>query len=59
MVSDYGNGVGHSLNILTPLSKGENDGKKFPVIDIIVLFSGKEGVREICTGMEVAIGIAL
>ena len=59
MVGDDGNGVGCSLNVLTPFGKGENDCKEFSVINVIVAFGGEKGMRKICTRMEVAIGIIL
>ena len=59
MVGDDGNRVGRSLNVLTPFGESKNDCKEFSVIDVIVPFGGEEGVREICAGMKVAIGIAL
>ena len=59
MVGDDGNRVGCSLNVLTPFGESKNDCKEFSVIDVIVLFGGEEGMREICAGIKVAIGIAL
>ena len=59
MVSDDGNRVGCSLNILTPFSESENDCKKFSVIDVIVPFGGEKSAREVGAGMKVAIDIAL
>ena len=59
MVGDDGNRVGRSLNVLMPFGESENDCKEFSVTDVVVLFSGEEGAREICAGMKVAIGIAL
>ena len=59
MVGDDGNRVGGSLNILTPFGKGKNDCKEFSVIDIIIMFGGEEGTREISAGMKVTVGIIL
>ena len=59
MVSDDGNRVGRSLSVLTPFGKGKNDCKEFIVIDVVIPFSGKEGVGEIGTGVEITIGFTL
>ena len=59
MVGNDGDWMGRSLNILMPFGESEDDYKQFSVIDVIVLFSGKKGAREVGTGMKVAIGITL
>ena len=59
VVGDDGNGVGRSLNILTPFSKGKDDCKEFSVIDVIIPFGRKEGVGEIGARVEITIGIVL
>ena len=59
MVGDDGDRVGCPLNILTPFRESKDHCKQFPVIDVIVSFGGKEGAREVGTGVKVTIGIAL
>ena len=58
-VSDDSNQVRCSLDVLAPLGESEDDCKQFPVIDVVVPLSRKEGTREIGAGMEVTVGISL
>ena len=58
MVHNDSDRMGCSLNILSPLSKSEDDCKELMIIDVIILF-GWEERREVGTGMEITIGISL
>ena len=35
------------------------DGEEFSVIDVIILLGGSEGLREVCTWMEVSVRVFL
>ena len=59
MVSDDGDGVRCSLNILTPFCEGKDDCEQFLVIDVVVPFGRKEGAREVGIGKEITICIIL
>ena len=51
MVSDDGDGVHSSLEILTPFLQGHNYCKEFAVIDVVVVLSGGKGARKVCAWM--------
>ena len=59
MIGDDGNGVGCTLNVLSPLSEGKDDRKEFPVVDVVVSFGRKKSTREVGARMEITIGISL
>ena len=44
MICDNRDGVRGPLKVMFPFGKGEDDGKEFPVIDVIVLFGKREGL---------------
>ena len=48
-----------TMKIVAPRFQGADDGKEFAVIDIVIPFSGGEGLREVGAGMPVAIGVSL
>ena len=59
MIGDDSNGMRCTLYILSPFREGKDDRKEFPVIDVIVSFSGKESSREISAGVKISVGISL
>ena len=59
VVSDDGNRMGGSLDVLFPFLQCEDSGKEFTIIDVIVSFSGNKCFGEISTRMWVAIEIVL
>ena len=59
MIGDDSDGVRCTLNRLLPLRKGKYNRKEFPVIDVVVSFSGKESSREVSAGVEISIGVSL
>ena len=59
MIGDDSNGMRCTLNILPPLCEGKDDRKEFPVVDVVVSFSGKESSREVSAGVEISIGVGL
>ena len=59
VVGDDGDEMGGSLDVLFPFLQCENDGKEFTIVDVIVSFSGNEGLGEIGTWVWVAIEIVL
>ena len=44
MVSEDRDRMGGALQVLFPFCQGKDDGEKLSIIDIIVLFSGREGL---------------
>ena len=59
MVSHYDHQVFSPHKVMTPLLESLDDGKEFPVIDVIVSFCQREGGRMIGTGTEISIGVFL
>ena len=59
MIGDDGNGMRCTLNVLSPFSKGKDDRKEFPVVDVVVSFSREESTREVGARVEITIGISL
>ena len=48
-----------SLEILPPLIESVDDGEQFLVVNVVIPFYWSEGLRKICTGMEITIVISL
>ena len=59
MTGDYHYWVFGSGKIMPPLLQGLDDSKEFPIINVIVSLSGREGGRVISAGMEISIGVLL
>ena len=59
MIRDYDHWVFCSHEVVTPVLQGLDDNKELPVIDVIILFSRREGGRMIGAGMEIPIGVLL
>ena len=59
MVHNNGDRVRRSLHVLPPFSESKDDCKEFSIINIIVMFSQEESMREVGTGVKVTIGISL
>ena len=59
MICDYDHMVFSSSEIMLPFLQGLNDSKKFPIVDVIVLFCQGEGSRMIGAGMKIPIGVFL
>ena len=47
------------MEVVAPGFQGANDSEEFAVIDVIVAFSGGEGLREIGARVPVAVGVGL
>ena len=50
---------GGAMKVVAPRFQGTDNGQEFAVIDVIVSFCGGEGLREVGTGVPIAIGIGL
>ena len=48
-----------SLKIVLLFREGKDDGKEFSVLNIVVVLSEGEGLREVGTGMKVTIDVFL
>ena len=59
MVSEDLYGEGGTMEIVAPRFQGTNDGEEFAVIDIVVSFGGGEGLRQVGTGVPIAVGVGL
>ena len=59
VVSDDGDRMRCTLNVLTPFSESKDDCKEFAVINIVVSFGWEESTREVGTRMEITVGIRL
>ena len=59
MVSNNGDWVRHSLNVLPLLSESKDDCKEFVIINIIVMFSQEESAGEVSTGVNLKITIGI
>ena len=59
MVGEDLHGEGRAVEIVAPRFQGANDGKEFSVVNIIVSFGGGEGLREVGTGVPIAVGVGL
>ena len=44
MICDNGDGVQGLLKVMFPFEEGKDDSEEFPVIDVIVLLSKREGL---------------
>ena len=59
VVSEDLYGEGGAVEIMAPGLQGANDGEKFAVINIVIPFSGREGLRQVGTWVPVAVGVGL
>ena len=59
MISEDRDRVRGPLQILLPLGKGKDNGKEFPIIDVVVVLGQREGFRKISTGMKIPCCIEL
>ena len=59
MIGDDGDRMRRSLDVLFPFVQCEDDGKEFPIVDVIVPFSRNKRFREVGAGMGIAIEIIL
>ena len=51
--------MGSSLEVMTPMVKGVDNGEHFVIINIVIAFGRGEGLREISAGMKIPITIPL
>ena len=54
MIGEDRDGVRSSLQVLFPLNKGEDNSKKCVIIDVIVSFGRREGLRKVSAGVKVS-----
>ena len=59
MVGDDSDRMRSSLDVLFPFVQCEDDGKEFPIVDVVVPFSRNKRLREVGAGMGIAIEIIL
>ena len=59
MVSEDLDGEEGSVEVVSPDFQGTDDCKEFTVIDVIVLFSGDEGLGEVGAGVPIAVRVSL
>ena len=52
-------GKGGAVEIVAPGFQGANNGEKFPVVNVVISFSGGEGLQEVRAGMPIAVGVGL
>ena len=59
MIGNNGHRVSHSSKVMPPFFQDMEDCKELSAIDTVVLFSWREHLRVICTGVQISIGISL
>ena len=59
MIGDDSDRMRSSLDVLFPFVQCEDDGKEFPIIDVVVLFRRNKSLGEIGAGMGITIEIIL
>ena len=59
MIGDNRDRVGGSLHVMFPFRESKDNSKKFPVIDIIVMFCWQKGFGEVDARVEISIGVLL
>ena len=50
---------GGAVEVVSPRLQGANNGEKFAIIDIVIPFSGGEGLQQVRAWVPVAVGIGL
>ena len=55
MVSEDLDWEGGAMEVVAPRFQGANDGKEFTVIDVVIPFCGGERLREVGTGVPIAV----
>ena len=59
MICEHLNGKRGAVEVVSPGLQGVDDGKEFPVVDVVVAFGGDERLGEIRARMSVTIGVGL
>ena len=59
MISEDRDRVRGPLQVLLPLSEGEDNSEKFPIIDVVVSLNQREGLGKISAGVKVSCCIGL
>ena len=59
MVSKESDGMGSSLELMSPMVEGTNDGKQLMIIDVVIPFGWDESLRKVHTGVKIAILVPL
>ena len=59
VIHEQGDGMGGSLQVMSPVFKSMDDGEQFPIIDVIVSFSRRESLRQVSAGVKIAITVLL
>lgn len=59
MIGEQGDGVTGALEVVTPVVQGVDNSKQFAIINVVVTFHGREGLGQVCAGMEISIIILL
>ena len=59
MICYYGYRVFHACEVVAPLFQGLDDSEEFPVVDVVVSFSRREGGRMVSTRVKVPVRILL
>ena len=54
MISEDRDRMWGALQVLFPFAQSKDDSKKLLIIDVIVAFRCREGLGEVCTGVEVS-----
>ena len=54
MVSENRDRMWGALEVLFPLRQSEDDSEEFTIVDVIVSFHSREGLREVSAGVEIA-----
>ena len=59
MISEDRDRVRSPLQILFPFSKSKDNSKEFPIIDVVVALSQREGLGKVSAGMKISSHIRL
>ena len=59
MIGKEGDEVFSSLEVMMPMIESMDDGKKFPIVDVVVLFRRSKSLRKISTQVKVTVPIPL
>ena len=59
VICEYLNGERGAMEVVSPGVQGADDCEEFPVVDVVISFSGDERLGKVGAGVPIAIGVCL
>ena len=59
MIGNDSDRMRSTLDVLPSFREGKDNREEFPIVDVVVSFSGEESTREVGAGVKISVCIAL